>query len=76
MTHARHTMADAFSILSHSGTPLIARLAVKFAVLVATWATRRQTRRALTRLEPWQLRDVGLTPAQALDESRRVFWRV
>jgi uncharacterized protein YjiS (DUF1127 family) len=50
-------------------------MAVKFAVLVTKWATRRNTRLALSRLEPWQLRDVGLTPKEADFESRRVFWR-
>jgi uncharacterized protein YjiS (DUF1127 family) len=50
-------------------------MAVKFAVLVTKWATRRRTRLALSRLEPWQLRDVGLTPKEADFESRRVFWR-
>jgi len=76
MTHARSQMTDAFSILSQPGTPLAAQLAVNFAVCVTKWATRRRTRLALSQLEPWQLSDVGLTPDEAFDESRRVFWRV
>lgn len=67
---------DMLSMLAQPGTPLLAKLAVKFAVVVTTWATRRRTRLALSRLEPWQLRDVGLTPEDALSEAHRVFWRV
>ena len=76
MAHTRPIPADALSILAQPGTPVAAQLAVKFAVVVTTWATRRRTRLALSRLEPWQLRDVGLTPTEADFESRRVFWRV
>ena len=76
MAHTRPLSADALSILTQPGTPLVAQLAVKFAVLVTTWAARRRSRLALSRLEPWQLRDVGLTPREADFESRRVFWRV
>ena len=75
MAHARSIPADALSILSQPGTPVAARLAVKFAILVTEWATRRRTRLALSKLEPWQLRDVGLTRTEADFESRRVFWR-
>ena len=76
MTHTRSIPTDAISILSQPGTPLVAQLAVKFAVCVTTWATRRRTRLALLKLEDWQLRDVGLTPDVASAEARRVFWRV
>ena len=76
MAHARSVPLDALSILSQPGTPIAARMAVKFAVLVTKWATRRRTRLALSRLEPWQLRDVGLTPTEAEFEARRVFWRM
>ncbi|MFK7835614.1 MAG: DUF1127 domain-containing protein [Sulfitobacter sp.] len=76
MAHARSIPTDALSILSQPGAPLAARLAVSFAVLVTKWATNRRTRLALSKLEPWQLQDVGLTPTEANFESRRVFWRV
>ncbi|MGC1505711.1 MAG: DUF1127 domain-containing protein [Sulfitobacter sp.] len=76
MTLARPIPTDAYSILSQRGTPVVALLAVRFAVVVTKWATRRRTRLALSQLEPWQLSDVGLTPDEALHEQRRVFWRV
>lgn len=75
MAHARPINSDTLSILSQPGTPLLAHVAITFAVLVTKWATRRRTRLALTRLEPWMLRDVGLTPEQAATEASRVFWR-
>lgn len=76
MTQARPMTSDALSILAQPGTPILAQLAVAFAVCVTKWATRRRTRLALSRLEPWQLSDVGLTPEQANTEASRVFWRV
>jgi len=61
--------------LNTRGLPIAAILAVKFAVCVTKWATRRRTRTTLRRLEPWQLRDVGLTRDEALTEGSRVFWK-
>ncbi len=55
--------------------PAASILAVRVAVMLSKWATRRRTRLALHRLPPHLLRDVGLTQAEALAESRRVFWR-
>lgn len=75
MTQPRSIPASSLSILAQPGTPVAAQLAVKFAILVTTWATRRRTRLALKQLDPWQLSDVGLTPSEADIESRRVFWQ-
>jgi uncharacterized protein YjiS (DUF1127 family) len=75
MTHASHYSTDAHTLLARADAPFTAVLAVKFAVLVTKWATYRHTRRALAQLEPWQLRDVGLTPGQASTEASRVFWQ-
>lgn len=55
--------------------PAASILAVRVAVMLSKWATRRRTRAALNQLPPHLLRDVGLTRAEALAESRRVFWR-
>ncbi|GFE50147.1 hypothetical protein So717_19000 [Roseobacter cerasinus] len=55
--------------------PMLAVIAVEFAVCLSKWATRRETRRALKKLTDWELRDVGLTPEQARDEAAKVFWR-
>jgi uncharacterized protein YjiS (DUF1127 family) len=66
--------SEALGILNQRGLPVVALIAVKFAVCVTQWGIRRRTRRALKTLEPWQLRDVGLTPEQADKESARAFW--
>ena len=65
---------EALGILNQRSLPVLALIAVKFAVCVTKWGTRRRTRRALATLEPWQLRDVGLTPEQAKTEAARAFW--
>ena len=75
MAHSRPLSSDVLTILAQPGLPVGAQVAVKVAVMLTAWATRRRTRLALSRLEPWQLRDVGLTPREANLESRRVFWR-
>lgn len=75
MALARSHSTDALRMLARADAPFIALLAVKFAVLMTKWATSRHTRRALGQLEPWQLRDVGLTPDQASTEASRVFWQ-
>lgn len=75
MTRTIAAEIDTFGILRQPGTPVVALIAVKFAVCVTTWATRRRTRLALAQLDPWQLRDVGLTPDQASTEACRVFWQ-
>lgn len=36
---------------------------------------RRRERARLAALEPRLLRDIGVTPAEALTESRKPFWR-
>ena len=75
MTQTLTLSTENVAILNQRGTPILAVIAVKFAVCVTTMASRRRTRHALKQLEPWQLDDVGLTPKQAHDESIRVFWK-
>ncbi len=75
MALARPIMEDRLNILMQPGTPVLAQVAVAFAVLLTTWALRRHTRLALRQLEPWQLADVGLTPDEASKQASRVFWK-
>ncbi len=76
MTHAAILTTDALSVLNTTRSlPLIAVLSVKFAACVTKWVTRRRTRLTLDQLDAWQLHDVGLTPAAARSEARKVFWR-
>lgn len=75
MTHALTLSPEMMTTLNTRSLPIAAIVAVKFAVCVTKWATRRRTRAALRQLEPWQLRDVGLTRDEALTEASRVFWK-
>jgi uncharacterized protein YjiS (DUF1127 family) len=43
---------------------------------VGVWLRRSQTRRRLAELEDRELRDIGVSRAQALDESKKPFWRL
>lgn len=76
MTHAAILTNDALAVLNATRSlPLLAVISVKFAACVTKWAARRRTRLSLEQLEVWQLRDVGITPNEAQDETRKVFWR-
>ncbi|CUH77266.1 DUF1127 domain-containing protein [Tropicibacter naphthalenivorans] len=54
--------------------PVAAEVALRFAVAVTKWSTRRATRNALKTIEPHLLDDIGLTRQQAMDEAHRPFW--
>lgn len=55
--------------------PAMAELAVGVAVTVTRWSERARTRRALKRLEPHQLADIGKSPEEAWREAALPFWR-
>ncbi len=42
---------------------------------LSLWLARSRSRRVLATLDDRQLRDLGLTPAQASRESDKPFWR-
>lgn len=75
MTHAMTLSSEAMNILNQRSLPIVAALAVQFAVCVTKWATRRRTRIALSKLDAHLLRDVGLTQGQRDSEAARLFWR-
>jgi len=54
-----------------AAVPVIAAVLAR----LAAWAQRHRQRRALARLDPDLLRDVGLTRTDALRESGKPFWR-
>ncbi|GGH25581.1 Uncharacterized conserved protein YjiS, DUF1127 family [Cribrihabitans marinus] len=74
MTPAAHTR-HLQMLTASPRLPLIASLAVRFAVMVTTWEKRRRTRLNLGRLDDRILADVGLTRHQARTESARLFWQ-
>lgn len=77
MTRTAHSNIDALIYLrENNALPIVSVLAVKFAVTVSIWTTRRRTRLALGQLTETQMRDVGLTPMQARREAARMFWQI
>ncbi|MEZ5797238.1 MAG: DUF1127 domain-containing protein [Paracoccaceae bacterium] len=55
--------------------PPLSRLMVAAALTLARWDDRRRSRRALVRLEPRLLRDIGLSETAATRECDKPFWR-
>ncbi len=55
--------------------PVLASLALRFAVVLAKWSERQRTRKALAQLDGHLLRDVGLERHVAYREARRTFWQ-
>ena len=47
----------------------------RLAAAVAVWHERARQRRMLLRLDYRALRDLGVTPLEAWNEGRKVFWR-
>lgn len=59
---------------SQNTMPTVARLFILSAVVVTKWSLRSRTRATLGRLDPHELRDIGVTPSQARTEADRPFW--
>ncbi|MFN3662440.1 DUF1127 domain-containing protein [Yoonia sp.] len=60
---------------NRSQLPVVAGLAVRFAVIVTTWDLRRRTRRHLHDLPPHLFNDIGLDCHTAIAEASKPFWR-
>ncbi len=45
-------------------------------VLLGAWHARYRTRRDLARMSDHLLKDIGLTPGDAIHEAAKPFWRV
>jgi uncharacterized protein YjiS (DUF1127 family) len=74
MSQALHT-AQISLLNAQAKLPLLAHLAVNFAVAVTSWETRRKTRRTLKYLEPHLLHDIGLDRSSAQAEAAKPFWQ-
>lgn len=76
MTHHTQSPASHLAYLTaQNRIPAASAIALRVAVLLSKWGQRRRSRHALRHLSPHLLRDIGLTPAEADFEARRVFWR-
>jgi uncharacterized protein YjiS (DUF1127 family) len=58
----------------HHPLPPMASAVFALAVTILKWEQRKQTRRALTRLDAHLLADIGLTPRDAQCECSKPFW--
>ena len=74
MSNALHT-AQISVLNAQAKLPLVAGIAVNFAVAVTTWDTRRKTRRTLKHLETHLLHDIGLDRLSAQAEAAKPFWQ-
>ncbi|SFC38734.1 DUF1127 domain-containing protein [Tropicimonas isoalkanivorans] len=62
------------SLSARPSLPLLADLALWVATAVVKWDCRQRSRRALARLSPEHLKDIGITPDMADHEVRKPFW--
>ncbi|SHE52700.1 protein of unknown function [Loktanella atrilutea] len=74
MAAALHT-AQLALLTNQQALPKLAQICVMAAVAVTVWDMRRKTRKSLSRLDPHELRDIGLTPGQARSEAAKVFFQ-
>ncbi len=74
MAQASHAPHLAFLSAESQLAPLPA-FALFAAVVLTKWSTRHRTRKALARLEPHLLKDIGLDSHAARHEASRMFWQ-
>ena len=72
--HALHP-AQLSLLNTQARLPVLAQVAVTVAVLVTKWDMNWRTRKALGRLEPHELSDIGLTPKEAAREANKRFYQ-
>lgn len=60
---------------NESRLPTAAHAFIVAAVVVTKWDRRYRTRKALTKLDPHTLQDIGITSTAAQDEAGKPFWR-
>ena len=74
MSYAIHP-AQIAVLAGQSQLPVVAGLAVRFAVIVTEWDLRRRTRQHLRDLPAYLLDDIGLERPAAIAEASKPFWR-
>lgn len=74
MSPALHSAQIAL-LNSQNRLPTMAHALIFAAVMVTKWDRLRRTRKALTKLEPHQLADIGIERSSAAHEAQKPFWR-
>ncbi len=69
------TLPDSLQTTGGYSVPLLAGIALGFAVMVTRWDINRRTRKQLAGLEDHILHDIGIERDAALTEARRPFWK-
>ncbi len=72
------TLAPADSALGYlAGRRIgpVSAIALRAVVVLATWEERRRSRKHLSKLPPYLLRDIGIDERQAHREAMRPFWQ-
>lgn len=62
------------ALIAPMALPPVSRLLVGLALTLARWDDRARSRRALSRLEPHMLRDIGLTDTARQTECHKPVW--
>ncbi|KIC11268.1 hypothetical protein RA19_07940 [Leisingera sp. ANG-M1] len=76
MVHHTHMAHSNMSyLISRPALPVLAQWAVSFAVVVTKWSLRHRTRKQLRKLTEAQLKDIGVTRADAHYQATLPFWR-
>ena len=68
-------MNSAATVTTASIQPTESRQSGQLLAMVSTWLQRRRSRRDLAQLDERLLRDIGLTPSEAIAESAMSFWK-
>ncbi|MDZ4134623.1 MAG: DUF1127 domain-containing protein [Paracoccaceae bacterium] len=69
------TLPSRPSAATRHALPLMARRAFALGLSLVTWENRRQSRKALGRLDAHLLRDIGLSSQDATAEAAKPFWQ-
>ena len=67
--------SDSLSLKLPARLPPLSRVLVATGVMLAHWNERRQTRKAMSRLDSRLLADIGLTDDLRIQECDKPFWR-
>lgn len=75
MTMTTTHLENLTSHAANAQLPVAARVALTFAAVVTTWDQRARTRRALSKLDETQLKDIGVTLMDARTEVEKKMWQ-
>ncbi|HEU0221497.1 MAG TPA: DUF1127 domain-containing protein [Paracoccaceae bacterium] len=63
------------SLAARARLPALADIALRLAVMFATWSDRAKSRRDLAEMDDTRLQDIGISRLEAYREAAKPFWR-